>query len=812
MMRFLWPWALLFLILPVAFLLLGLRWERRVLPRALSLALLILALAQPELALPQKRERIVFVVDRSGSVGDAALSVFWDLAETAAKRGAEIGVVVAAGDPAVVRWPQPGSPRSLVSPTQIDPQRTDLGSALVLALALVEGEGQIVLLSDGRDTEGKLWAAVGQAHQRGVPVHVFPVGQEDPLQLLSFRGPEAVPYGASAEFRATLRANRPLTLQAHLLLNGEPVESRELQVEPGHHELRFVLSFAEEGFHLVELSLDCPTDSVLENNRLSWAVQVGKTPDILVVGEEPGLLDAALSGMGLSFRRKDLLYPQDLSGAALVILDDLPLGLVGPQTVQALRAFVEEGGGLFVVQGKRALAGYAGPLEEILPVTYAVPERIEEATAAVLLVLDRSASMAGRAGNVTKLDLLKEAAAAAAELVPDEDWLGALAFDRTPFWLAFPGPAQETRPLLFSALSGLTPSGGTDLWPAVLLALSALENVPARIRHMIIISDGKTVRENRVFRALYDQVAKSGVGVTSIAIGPDADLEILGGLAQAGGGELRVLADPQDLRAVLVQETRRALRPRFVEGEFSVHLGPAALASDEPPPVYGYALTFPKPTAEVALLVPAGDPILALWRVGLGTVAVLNTDLRGGWTRAWAQDPAWLSHFSALVGKLWPVRTPASVSWETKGGRLHIRLDVAKEGRWVHGLRFTGKLTGPTGSQDLVFRQTAPGRYEAEIAHPGSGAHLLTFAEETGQFGGSAVLALPYPAEYAELGPDAQVLSAIAQLTGGVVLEDEEIPKAEGLTQNWFPLWPFLLWGGAAAFVLDLALRKLLAV
>ncbi|MFN3346862.1 MAG: hypothetical protein ACK42E_03520, partial [Candidatus Bipolaricaulaceae bacterium] len=426
-MRFLWPWALFLLFLPATILVLGWRWERRVLGRALSVTLLVLALAQPELGLPQRTERIVFVLDRSGSVADSALPVFWDLAGVAAGRGGEIGVVVAAGSPAVVRWPQRGRPRDLTYPQELDPQRTDLGSALTLALALLEGKGQIVLISDGRDTEGKLWAAVDRARSQGVPIHVFPVGQEDPVRLVSFHGPEAVPSGASAELQAVLVARKHLVLEAQLFLNGQEVESRELWVEPGRLEARFVLALAEEGWHLVELVLACPDDPVPENNRLSWAIRAGKVPEILVVGGEAGLLDAALAGMGLPFRRQELLQPQDLAGAALAILDDVPLGLVGPQSVQALRTFVEEGGGLLVVQGRRALAGYVGPLEEILPVTYAVPERVEAATAAVVFVLDRSASMAGRAGNVTKLDLLKEAAAAAAELVPAEDWLGAVA-------------------------------------------------------------------------------------------------------------------------------------------------------------------------------------------------------------------------------------------------------------------------------------------------------------------------------------------------------------------------------------------------
>lgn len=811
-MRLLWPWALFFLPLPLVLLFWGLRRERRILGRVFSLTLCLLALAQPELLRRQERERIVFVVDHSASVGDAAIQAFWDLAGTAAERDAEMGVVTFAGKSAVVRAPKPGLPRSLDLPMELEPGRTDLGTALDLAVALSEGKGQIVLITDGQDTEGNVWAAVGRARAQGPPVHVFPVGQEDPLKLLSFRGPEALPEGATAELRALLAASALLSAKARLFLDGTEVESRALSLEPGQTEITFTVVFPEEGLRLVELVLECSEDPVPENNRLAWAVQVGESPGILVVGEEPSLVDAALSGMGLRFRRTEILRLQDLAGVGLVILDDYPLGLIGPNTVEALRAFAEEGGGILVVQGRRALAGYTGPVEEILPISYSVPERMEAATAAVVFVLDRSASMAGRAGSMTKLDLLKEATAAAAELIPPQDWLGALAFDRTPFWLAFPGPAEEVRPLLFSALSGLSPSGGTDLWPAVLLALSALEGVSARVRHMIIVSDGKTVREHRVFQVLYDQVARSGVGVTSIAIGPDADLEVLGGLAQAGGGELHFIADPQELRAVLVQETKRALRPRFVEGEFPVRPGPAALSPMELPPVYGYALTFPKPTAEVALLLPTGDPLLAFWHLGLGTVAVLNTDLRGGWTRAWAGDPRWLSHFSALLAKLWPVRRQIPVFWEARGDRLFIRLDVAEGGRWVHGLRFSGKLVGSKGAQELQFRQIAPGRYEAEAIHPGYGAYFLSFAEESGRFGSSAVLALPYPLEYAQLGPDWQTLRDVARLTGGELLEDEEIPRRADLVREGIPLWPAFLWAGAASFLVDLALRKLLAV
>ncbi len=809
-MRFLWPWALAFLLFPLGLFLFSLLRERRLLGRALTLTLVVLALSQPEAGLRRGREEVIFLVDRSGSVGEKAAQAFWDLASSAAERDVRVGVVVFAGLPAVVRPPSPGLPKTLETPVSLEPSRTDLGAALDLALALLSGPGQLVLLSDGCDTEGKLWGAVERARSRNIPIHVFPVGLRDPVRLLSFKGPSKIPPG-KAEFSGQILVTEEVGVRAVLSANGVPLLLRELCLPPGLHEERFQVELPEPGMFTFTLALEVPPDPLPQNNRLSWAVAVGEVAPVLVVGEGESAVDSLLGGAGLPFRRVPALGLSDLAHTNLVILDDFPLGLLGPGTVEALGAFVRAGGGLWAVLGRRALSGYAGPLEKILPVTFSVPQAYQEAQAAVVFVLDRSASMAGRAGSTTKIELLKDATAAAMEWIPNEDWLGAIAFDRNPFWLAFPGPASNTKPALFSALAGLTPSGGTDLWPAVELALAALTNVPARIRHIILVSDGKTVRENRDFRVLCRNVAQSGVGLTAIAVGPDADLEILSALAQAGGGEVHFLRDPAELRAVLVQETKKALRPRFVEGEFSLVPGPAAgeLSGVAWPSLYGYSLTFPKPTGEVALLTSLGDPFLVFGRLGLGTVAVLAADLRGIWSRDLVASPALSTLFAHVLGRIWSEKSSVEVRWAEGEKGVRIQLDVMEGGRWVNGLRFSGTLVSPQETFSLAFVQVAPGRYEAEIPAPDEGVHLLSFTEEGGRYGGTAFIPLPYPREFRETGPDEATLAAIAHTTGGSVLWDEELPGLSGERREWVALWPFLLWASAGSFLLDLALRKL---
>ncbi len=808
-MRFLFPWALFFLVFPLGLAL----WVRhgRAWSRALTLALLVVAAAQPELALREKRERVVLVVDRSASVAEAGEETFWELARNVTQRGGELGAVVFAGLPAVAQLPRAALPPTLRVPADLDPTHTDLGAALDLALALLEDSGQIVIISDGRATGGDTAAAVLRARANRIPIHAFPVGRTDPLRLVSLSGPTRIPPG-NFELRAQVLAERETLVRLVLWVNGQEKESRTREYPPGLHEERFFLQASEPGTHWLTVQLMDENDPIPENNSLSWVVTVGDPPAILVVGQGGSATAQLLAQAGLPYRVREILMPTDLAHASLVILDDYPLGQLGPGTVEALRAWVSQGGSLVVVQGRQALTGYVGPLEEVLPVTYAVPQRYQEATAAIVFVLDRSASMSGRAGEVLKIDLLKDAAAAAAELIPEEDWVGVLAFDRSPFWLTLPGPARETKPAVFTALAGLTPSGGTDLWPAVEEALAALASVPARIRHILLISDGKTLREGRDFQLLYAQVRESGVGLTSLAIGPDADLEVLSGLAAAGGGEMYVLPDPRQLPAVLVQETKRALRPRFLEGQFAALPGPAGAEFAELalPPLLGYALTFPKPTAEVALLSSLGDPLLAFGRLGSGKIAVFNADLAGIWTKEWFVSPSLGPFFALVLSRTWSEREPVEIHWSLEGESLRVFLDVDQGGRWVHGLRFKGTLGSGVAETVLMFAQTGPGRYEAVVPWPAPGAYVVAVSDEGGQYWGSAVIPVPYPSEYAAFGPDGEALRTVTQLTGGRILEDEEIPVLAGEKRIWVSLWPWALWASAAGFLADLTLRKLI--
>src|SRR5207244_12425929 len=88
---------------------------------------------------------------------------------------------------------------------------------------------------------------------------------------------------------------------------------------------------------------------------------------------------------------------------------------------------------------------------------------------------------------------------------------------------------------------------------------------------------------------------------------------------------------------------RREAAPRLGAGGAIL----AGIAEDELPKVSRWAITRPKPGAEVRLWVEAGerqDPLLATWQYELGRTAALPIDFQAGGA-AW---PTWRG-----VAKLW---------------------------------------------------------------------------------------------------------------------------------------------------------------
>src|SRR5690606_5278540 len=189
------------------------------------------------------------------------------------------------------------------------------------------------------------------------------------------------------------------------------------------------------------------------------------------------------------------------------------------------------------------------------------PHNLIVPSLAMILVLDRSGSMAETQRGFSKLDLAKEAALGVLDLIEPRDLLGVIAFDSTAEWIVPVQPAAN-RLAFASSIASLAPQGGTNLAPAIEEALGAFTGIEASVKHLIILSDGRS--SSGAFEALTNRLRALGVTVSTVGIGSDADQELLENISIWGGGRYYFTEDIQTVPQIFAVETMVVSRPILI--------------------------------------------------------------------------------------------------------------------------------------------------------------------------------------------------------------------------------------------------------
>ncbi|MFQ6117621.1 MAG: VWA domain-containing protein [Candidatus Bipolaricaulia bacterium] len=523
------PLALLGLLVLVPLLWKGRRRPATLL-RGLALVLLLLALAGPQVISRIHENYIYFALDLSGSISQPREELFKLIDSLMVEREhVHYGLILFGAEAALDQGFAPKLDLGRVS-TVVPPEGTDIAAALKLALAGFPKEGgkEIVLLSDGRPTQGGLREQLARAASEGVRISVLPLyprGTEAWLEEFSL--PQEVPEGA--EFPVKLSIGALGAMEARLLLYRDErlLQAVELPLKKGENGFTLHDRLQGAGVHRYRAYLLADRDAILENNRLEAAVIVAGGPEVLLLQEGEGeALAGLLEAAGYSFQRAapaDLPWePSALAPYRLVILDDVRLAELSDRAAVALEGYVEGGGGLLLIQGRRAVEGLRKTeLEKILPVSYEGREPAQAPSLAIAFVLDRSSSMTGR-----KIQFLKEAAAASVEILDEKNLIGICAFDTAYEWIVPLGPAADKEGI-YRQIAEIEANGGTDLLPALTEAFHRLNGVEAKLKHIVVFSDGKT-GDKLKFPELVEGIRKDEITLSAIAIGETADTEFLG--------------------------------------------------------------------------------------------------------------------------------------------------------------------------------------------------------------------------------------------------------------------------------------------
>jgi len=370
------------------------------------------------------------------------------------------------------------------------------------------------------------------------------------------------------------------------------------------------------------------------------------------------------------------------------------------------------------------------------------------------------------------------------------------------------------------SIARLIAQGGTQLFPALDLAYQDLIVARARLKHVILLTDGQT-QESGISDVI-QAMRSENITVSTVGLGRDVNRELLQTAASLGGGRAYFTDDPQNVPRIFVHETTTQKRNSAVERSSRLRVHETAdflrgVDIARAPPVRGYVATQAKPRpAQVLLESDSGEPVLARMRVGLGFVLALTTDLKARWSADLMRWPEFDRFLSQLVRehmrKVEQDDLPMSV--EVAQGRAQIVVDArTPDQRFIHGMSSRVEIAGPAGSSTLMLRETAPGRYEASGPLPGFGAFTVHATHSvTGRVIGQsrAQAQYPYPLEYLPAATNGALLARAAALTGGRALSEPSAAwqPARARVPVRQELWPFVAWFALLLFLVDLGLRR----
>jgi Ca-activated chloride channel family protein len=815
----------------------GRRWRVAGVLRAAAVAALILAVAGPAVRVPAQGASAVFVVDRSLSVtsgpGGDAEAAFLREALGRMHPHDQAGIVTFGGRPALR---VPVGPHIAAGDLGIGPapDATNIGRALDLAREVMPAEGtrRIVLLSDGGENAGDAGAAARAAAAQGIPVDVVPVGGSPAAEVWvdDVIAPQDVRPGETYEIRAVLRSTVAASATVTLRRDGVLSATRQLTLAPGATAVRFAELALTPGPIRYGVDVDASPDTIPGNNHGEAFVVVRGRPRVLLVSDGAPALARWLAGQGLDVdvRSPDAApaSPLGFDAYAGVVLDNVPAFELSRAQQEALRTFVADaGGGLVAVGGPHSfgLGGYAGtPLEAALPLKMDVRQTATVPTVAVVLVIDTSGSMEAFGTELAKEALAKEVASSVIDHLGEHDLIGVLTFDQEYRWLV-PITEARNRARVLDEVSRLTAGGGTVMYPPLEAADAALRNSPARLRHVVVMSDGLTdpAPPGRDFHTLAARMARDRVSLSTVAIGNDADRQFMGNLAKWGLGRTYYAKDLYAIPEIFTTEAFLAMRSYLVETRSPLARGGAAptLAGlSAPPPVDGYVATVAKPGADVALVSPKRDPVLATWQYGLGRAAAMTSDDGRRWTSGWQRWPDLARFWSQAVR--WTLRDERSglyAAAAASGGTGRVVLDVRRpDGAAWSGLSASARVSGPAGdAARIALAETAPGRYEGVWPASARGTYSLVLtAREDGAAVGTRIAGLVVPYS-PELRPDSggpARLARIVETSGGSFLTDPAGAFRPGPGSGSRDAWPPLAALALGALVADVAVRRIPAL
>ena len=844
-MHFLYPQALvLLLLLPLAWRYLT---NRKPTPstalRLLMGVLLILVLARPRLAVPERGVDLIVLADRSASCAvetEETLRELLPLVRRELASGDRIAVV-GFGAEALVEKGFLGQDGAGIAPDGFV-NGSELAAALSLAANLREPSrpAAVLYVGDGQFTGGRPDTAEMLARLGELPFWYRRVGRSGGLDVAAgaIAAPSRVQPRSAWLVRFSLYANAPCTARYVLSRNGQAVSRDMVTLRRGDNHF-YVRDAAPEGEMLAyRLQVEADGDRVEENNVADALTRVDAAPRVLLVnhpakkGFLARTLEAATIPVDVAGPAAFPSAPALLAPYKLIILENCQLSAFSHEGVTALAEAVRSGVCSLLVTGGPNSFGMGGyhrsALDSLLPVEMELRNELRRGNMAVAMALDRSGSMSIRdSRGRTKMDLANLGAAESILLLSEQDQVAVIAVDSQAHVIVPLSIADAPEALARQTRRIVSMGGGIFCLTALKAAAEEVEKSDLSNRHIILFADASDAEEQEGCIELAEELRKKRIGISVVAMGnpTDSDAEFLRGLARAGGGMALFSSEASGLPALFTQEIMRVSRRGFIEERIRPVLLPSlsllGIRSLSVPEMDGYNIAAAREGAEVFMRLDDefATPLLAWRRLERSAAGAALFEVEGEFAGSFTRWPAAPELLVSLARRLVPGMEPdgAKVYASMRRGRAEFELELSPELADVLPREKMTELAvlGPGGSNisvplnwvrpDLAIanvRLDAPGHYLPLADLPGAG------------LAAGPALSVSYAAEFAPADPvrEEALLSRLATASdGGDAVDFRRIRNsARAAEQGARDISQFLLLLLIFLFLLELSGRRLL--
>jgi Ca-activated chloride channel family protein len=694
--------------------------------RISAILLISLALAQPSLEKVEKSLEFTVLVDISDSQqSEVAQSLLDKLSNY---QSIKFEFLPFAAKAAQVTFEKVATHRALKQAWgSLDIGQTNLEEAVKTALSL--NKNNLLLISDAQETQGNLLEYIKSNSQ----VKIYPLIPEviaDPVKTFKIKNifaPLVADTEKSVDIRIALanKTDKAQSGRLEVTHGSKTLYNQNIDLAQNSETILTLQSDPSiEGINEVTAKL-FPAEKTQETSSQTIYISGAQRERVLLLNgaeEDFEPLQSTLKKQAFKLDSYTESVPSslDLSKYSAIILNNIAYRQLPSLLPEKIKDFVSAGGGLILIGGNRSfgLGGYINTeIEEISPLDFVPPQTIKKRlNVAVSLVIDKSRSMAAD----SKLDFAKEAATAVIKNLKDDDFIEVIGFDSAPFIVIKMAQLSQVRSSAAERVARLFPAGRTNLLPAMDEARRSLITAQAGRKHAIILTDGKIPDAGPYYTDLVEQMAQSGISVSTVMLGSETDTFLLKEMAKAGSGSFHQTTDPSSLPSIFLKDIKVNTGEKTLKEsqEFEVRVLRENLKSTSLlnyPLIRGYVQTKAKPAAELELLAYANDraePLLASWNYGKGRSIAFTSDANGRWSSNWTSWSLYSSFWSEILEA---ARSQGSKNSQTKQGKFSLRY-------YLEGTKLKLDLS--------IFSEKDAGQISAEVIMPNKNLAKIDFAND----------------------------------------------------------------------------------